>query len=110
MIRDRIVVGILNSKLSQKLQLERDLKLADAVSQARWDETVRQQQAAVRNDDAGIQVDEMMRKEKYQQRSKFDKSNQCGRCGWSPAHPKEGCPAREAVCRKCSEPVVHQQQ
>ena len=44
----------------------------------------------------------MMRKEKYQQRSKFDKSNKCGRCGWSPAHPKEECPAREAVCRKCS--------
>ena len=88
MIRDRIVVGILNSKLSRKLQLERDLKLADAVSQARQDETVRQQQAAVRNDDAGIQVDEMMRKEKYQQRSKFDKSNKSGRCGWSPAHPK----------------------
>ena len=58
MIRNRIVVGILNSKLSRKLQLERDLKLADAVSQARRDETVRQQQAAVRNDDAGIQVDE----------------------------------------------------
>ena len=43
MIRDRIVVGIINAKLSEKLQLDAELTLEKAVTQARQAETVRQQ-------------------------------------------------------------------
>ena len=41
MIRDRIVVGIRNSKLSEKLQLDSELTLATAVTQARQVEAVK---------------------------------------------------------------------
>ena len=48
MVRDRIVVGLANAKLSEKLQLDRKLTLDSAVTQARQDETVRKQQATLR--------------------------------------------------------------
>ena len=48
MVRDRIVVGLANAKLSERLQLDRKLTLDTAVTQARQDETVRKQQATLR--------------------------------------------------------------
>ena len=43
MIRDRIVVGILNSSLSEQLQLEKDLTLEKAVTKVRQSEAVKRQ-------------------------------------------------------------------
>ena len=48
MIRDRIVVGLRDKALSEKLQLESDLTLEKAVNQARQKELVRQQQEVLR--------------------------------------------------------------
>ena len=45
MIRDRIVVGLRDAHLSEKLQLEADLTLDKAVTQARQAEAVKQQQS-----------------------------------------------------------------
>ena len=50
MIRDRIVVGLLNSKLSEKLQLDPELTLTKAMHQARQSEALRKQQTLIRND------------------------------------------------------------
>ena len=44
MIRDRLVVGIRDSKLSETLQLDGELTLEKAIAQARQRETVKQQQ------------------------------------------------------------------
>ena len=44
MIRDRIVVGLLDAKLSEKLQLDPELTLPKAVNQARQSEAVKKQQ------------------------------------------------------------------
>ena len=44
MIRDRLVVGISNAKLSEKLQLDPSLTLEKAITQARQSEAVHQQQ------------------------------------------------------------------
>ena len=41
MIRDRIVVGLLDAKLSEKLQLDPELTLPKAVNQARQSEAVK---------------------------------------------------------------------
>ena len=41
MIRDRLVVGLLDANLSEKLQLEADLKLADAIAWAHNSQTVK---------------------------------------------------------------------
>lgn len=45
MIRDRIIVGIYNSKLSERSQLNTDLSLASAVSQVRQSEAIKSQQS-----------------------------------------------------------------
>ena len=50
LIRDRIVVGLRDSKLSEKLQLDADLTLEKAVTAARQTEDVKKQQAALRSD------------------------------------------------------------
>ena len=48
MIRDQIVVGIHDSRLSKKMQMEPDLTLKKAVSLARQSESVKIQQPTVR--------------------------------------------------------------
>ena len=51
MIRDRIVVGLRDAALSEKLQLDSKLTLEKAVTKARQAKTVRQQQSVVRGDE-----------------------------------------------------------
>ena len=50
MIRDRIVIGLLDAKLSEKLQLDSELTLPKAVNQARQSEAVKKQQTLIRHD------------------------------------------------------------
>ncbi|KAL5020662.1 hypothetical protein ScPMuIL_002255, partial [Solemya velum] len=50
MIRDRLVVGLRDEKLAERLQLDPDLTLEKAVTQVRQTEIVRKQQSVVRND------------------------------------------------------------
>ena len=47
MIRDRIVVGLRDRKLSERLQLEADLTLEKAMTMARQSESVRKQQSVI---------------------------------------------------------------
>ena len=59
MVRDRIVVGILDSTLSEKLQLDPELTVDKAVTRARQSEAVKKQQATVRGreqDESPIEV------------------------------------------------------
>ena len=57
MIRDRIVVGIKDTALSQKLQLESDLTLEKAMITVRQREMVIKQQLDLRKRDDTIEVD-----------------------------------------------------
>ena len=50
MVRDRIVVGLKDKTLSEKLQLEADLTLEKAINQARQKELVRQPQGIIRQE------------------------------------------------------------
>ena len=50
MIQDRIVVGLLDVKLSEKLQLDPELSLPKAVNQGRQSKAVKKQQTLMRND------------------------------------------------------------
>lgn len=50
MIRDRIVVGVRDRKLSEKLQLEKNLTLETAVTEVRQSETIKKQQTLIRSD------------------------------------------------------------
>ena len=118
MIRDRLVVGILDTALSQKMQLDSKLDLDKAMKQCRQGEAVKEHQTILRGDGSKgnpIAVDDLRRsqrragaKKPHQQGRKPGGAKQgvnerlCKRCGGK-EHPKGGnCPARDATCHKCN--------
>ena len=72
MIRDRIVVGISNSSLSEKLQLNSTLNLATAIVQVRQAEAIKLQQPALRGTTKDIPVRALQSK----QHSRFKQTRQ----------------------------------
>ena len=116
MIRDRLVVGIRDAVLSEKLQMEPDLDLEKAVSYARQRETVRKQQSVVRGS-SQVKVEAVQTNEQGQAKAQAKKSytkpftkpsnlthgssKSCTRCGRTPYHSHQSCPARDATCHRC---------
>ena len=120
MIRDRIVVGLADQKLSEKLQLDADLTLEKAINSVRQSESVKSQQSIVRGQDGASQpvnVDRIHKSKPQKSQknwqnlngkagkqpvSQGDPANDvCKRCGKSPVHKRNQCPAKDAHCRKC---------
>ena len=126
MIQDRLVVGLLDPNLSERLQLESDLKLVDAVQKARNSETVKSQQTTVWGahmsaTHASAPVDAVNTlhcfpkvKQSHhshnrtgethtakQQRPSPSSSRKSGWCGRDP-HLRECCPAKYVRCHQCS--------
>ena len=116
MIRDRLVVGIKNAALSQQLQLDAELTLDKAKTKIRQREAVVEQQKELKTpggNSADIEHFHSRRRpmpaDSRQRRpghSRGDRNSQardapaskpCTRCGRN-AHPREQCPARDAVC------------
>ena len=107
LIRDRIVVGLWDRKLSEKLQLDPKLTLDLAIRQAKQSEMVKKQQNLLHNDDktASANVDRVRKAKpakptKPQAPAKLESAENCGRCGGS-QHSKLKCPARDSKCNKC---------
>ena len=114
MVRDRIVVGIKDSKLSEKLQMDNELTLEKAKSLARNSESIKQQQTTVRSDLLTESHIEQIKGSSHKattnklvsntykgKQPRGAGANSCTRCGQIPTHTKTNCPAREAVCHKC---------
>lgn len=122
LIRDRIVVGVLDDSLSDRLQAKDDLTLDQAVKLARQSEARKQDRGIVRGDNdtaAGANVDFVQKKGKPKQ--KFRKKqkpgpgkqpapqqpnrtdSQTGRCPWcgGDKHFRKMCPAKDALCGRC---------
>ena len=108
MIRDRLVVGLRDAKLSEKLQLDAELMLDKAVTQVRQAEAVKRQQTVLRSEGESLPVGNIQRgannrpaklKKKLWTQPAKDKS--CSWCGRTPAHERGRCPAKVATCRKC---------
>ena len=122
MIRDRIVVGIRNSSLSEKLQLDAELTLTTAVMKVRQSEEVRKQQPLLRGEtpatsttggkpkpeipvgavQRGRRGGAMNKQHKRAAHSLNSQPSICSKCGRTPPHDRRSCPAKDAVCRKCS--------
>ena len=117
LIRDRIVVGLRDAKVAEKLQMDAELTFEKAVNQARQSEAVKKQQSVVRNqinnDDSKLDA---IKKKKFkfvkntkpnpskggQPKVSGQKSrSRCGRCGAIPEHTRRNCPAAQSVCRGC---------
>ena len=114
MIRDRIVVGLHDATLSEKLQLELELTLESAIAKVRQAELIRKQQPVVRGDKPNIES-VISRKQIHSTRGTRDPSRlptrnapdkrrdleSCTRCGKVPGHNPQHCPAKQATCHKC---------
>ncbi|GBM16928.1 hypothetical protein AVEN_267320-1 [Araneus ventricosus] len=90
LIRDRIVVGIRDKNLSEKLQLDADLTLTKVIERVRLSEVVKEQQEKLIEKDSA-------KNNEYESRLH-------GKCKWcgKQRHDKRVCPARDARCRQCS--------
>ena len=121
MIRDRLVVGLRDSKLSERLQLDSDLDLKKALAMARNSEAVRAQQTTVRGSTSTPATSDLAAlhktapwDKKHGQRQRTRKPGQmttgstgspqqaktCSWCGRE-THPRLRCPARDATCALC---------
>uniref|UniRef100_A0A1X7U2M8 CCHC-type domain-containing protein n=1 Tax=Amphimedon queenslandica TaxID=400682 RepID=A0A1X7U2M8_AMPQE len=111
MIRDRLVVGLRDSKLSERLQLDSRLTLDSAITAVRQSESVQQQQRDIRKDEEKqLPVDSVEKRKKFVNRKRSSalqtkkppQQSKCSRCGLSPNHEFKSCPARDSVCRGCN--------
>ena len=105
-IRDRLVLGVLDRELSQKLQFERNLTLQLAVDEARHYELIKGQVETQRQNEASVDaVDKKRGSGQYKQKGAKPKfsgqaTNKCGQCGYM--HNKDArCPAKGETCKFC---------
>ena len=103
LIRDRIVVGVRDARLSQRLQLNSELTLAKAEEEVCQNEAVKAQQHIVRNQSstATKQIEAVHKTHKSHKSKPTGKSRKCFRCGASPSHSKQQCPAKDHKCKSC---------
>ena len=118
MIRDRIVVGIRNTALSERMQGEATLTLEKAKTMARQKEAIAEQNSQLRGDgskQSPIVLGQVKGNKPQTRRVRSDKPTsdkgaarstpgkpQCTRCGRSKHQKGDRCPAKEAICHKCN--------
>ena len=112
MIRDRLVVGIRDCSLSERLQMDPDLTLEKAKQIVRQREAVQKQQTILNHGERLAEttvsyINTNRRSSSHrdkasaaQRRPQQQRSQKCTRCGKGP-HPRGACPAKEAICHKC---------
>lgn len=112
MVRDRLIVGLQDAKLSETLQSYPDLTLETAVQKARQTEAVRKQKAVVRQEllSGEASVDALRKAGKgappellkQKRPSTQRKGHQgCSRCGGHEKHDRINCPASKTKCHSC---------
>ena len=128
LIRDRLVVGLLDASLSEKMQLDPELTLDKAIALACQSEAMYKQQPVVRGmqqqdcptveqekiDTLSYNNPKNANKFRHADRQRFPRNNagggplhkeqtkqKCSRCGKSPKHSKQQCPAKDSTCKKC---------
>ena len=113
MIRDRLVVGIRDTGLSQQLQLSAELTLEKAKTKVHQREAVGEQQKELQSPETSLGEVRPKRpsnrkstRNRGKERNGRCKSNalpatvSCSRCGKEPCL-WEKCPAKDATCHKC---------
>lgn len=123
LIRDRLVVGLQDKGLSERMQLDADLTLEKAIRMARQSEEVKRQQSCLRGDTSSEASDaksvdrvfksKTAKNKPHYANSQTNKSHstqhsnergahsQCQKCGSSPSHSYRDCPANEVKCHAC---------
>ena len=109
LIRDRIVVGLQNVKLSEKLQMDSALTLQSAINSARQSESVKKQQETLRSR-VPKQIDEVKGSKAHQDRRQNwpqRRPTTCMRCGViSEYHARQKCPAKDGTVPSVTKEVI----
>ena len=113
MIRDRLVVGIRDEAMSERLQMESKLTLDKAKKLIRQREAVQQQQGILKGSNETLETINARSKAKSRTqrrlvpldqpvtRQPVQKAKLCRHCGKS-SHPHQSCPAKDATCFRCN--------
>lgn len=112
LIRDRIIVGVLDDALSDKLQSNTKLTLDDAVKLSRQSEARKQSKDVVRGAQSSTDTVNFVKRSQHKptftsttkQKTDLGKPPQSGpQCMWcgNKKHDRKDCPARNVCCMKC---------
>ncbi|UYV62275.1 K02A2.6-like [Cordylochernes scorpioides] len=99
LIRDRIVYGIQNKALQERLLREPNLTLLKAIEMCKTDEISKQQIKIMQNNQNICQIRKYEKKHSPKQNQESEKEFKCQRCGKS--HRAKNCPAWGKRCSKC---------
>ncbi|UYV68125.1 K02A2.6-like, partial [Cordylochernes scorpioides] len=113
LIRDRIVVGVRDKALSERMQLDSELTLEKAVKMVRQQEAVRQQQVDLQRPSTSQKVNQVKfnskkqsPKQQQQPSRKKEKSaktrSRCSKCGGFTHREGQACRAEGQRCNLCS--------
>ncbi|UYV62510.1 hypothetical protein LAZ67_2000910 [Cordylochernes scorpioides] len=113
LIRDRIVVGVRDKALSERMQLDSELTLEKAVKMVRQQEAVRQQQVDLQRPSTSQKVNQvkfnskiLSPKQQQQPSRKKEKSaktgSRCPKCGGFTHREGQACRAEGQKCNLCS--------
>ncbi|UYV71234.1 K02A2.6-like, partial [Cordylochernes scorpioides] len=113
LIRDRIVVGVRDKALSERMQLDSELTLEKAVKMVRQQEAVRQQQVDLQRPSTSQKVNQVKfnskkqsPKQQQQPSRKKEKSSKtrsrCPKCGGFTHREGQACRAEGQRCNLCS--------
>ncbi|UYV77093.1 K02A2.6-like [Cordylochernes scorpioides] len=113
LIRDRIVVGVRDKALSERMQLDSELTLEKAVKMVRQQEAVRQQQVDLQRPSTSQKVNQVKfnskkqsPKQQQQPSRKKEKSaktrSRCPKCGGFTHREGQACRAEGQSCNLCS--------
>ncbi|XP_036001498.1 uncharacterized protein K02A2.6-like [Fundulus heteroclitus] len=114
MVRDRLVVGLRDLRLSEQLQMDPELTLVKAVAKVKQSELIKKQQELLKTnfkaEVVNTQLDSVhskpqggvrVKQNKWQPNQTFKKTRPCSRCGDTKGHAFLQCPAREVICNNC---------
>ncbi|UYV78305.1 hypothetical protein LAZ67_16000911 [Cordylochernes scorpioides] len=113
LIRDRIVVGVRDKALSERMQLDSELTLEKAVKMVREQEAVRQQQVDLQRPSSSQKVNQvkfnsknLSPKQQQQPSTKKEKSaktrSRCPKCGGFTHREGKACRVEGQKCNLCS--------
>lgn len=103
LVRDRLVVGITDSKLSEHLQMDVTLTLETAKNKILQAEMVKAQAKELRDQPSIAKIDKIDRRKKFKRRKlrpETKHQEKCSRCGNDGHNSVRDCPAYKYVFKK----------
>ena len=106
LIRDRIVVGIKDPRVSERMQLDSQLTLSSAMELVKHKERIQSQQDIIRHDMKKQLTVEKVTAVRGGEKNRSGPSYSgkkwnCFSCGSTRKHSKDQCPAKGQKCRQC---------